>query len=418
LKYLNTSENFDFGGMLVTEDDPDDAQGKQFLSGRWLIKKENGYFGQLVNFVDRQTIDRQATTTGFDFGYWQDELSIDGKLLYSNVSQESSVEGNIEGFGSAINFNIQGAREWKSALTLTWFDDQLELNDMGYLARNDIKKLDFSTDYLHISKGTHSFFSRFDWHFATGLKSNGHSEQLPKQFTFGLTGRTQSNASVLIQVNYDSSGIDDLISRGHGSVDLNSRQDWMMSYISPYGGKYHFQVDYHRFQEGIDDWADSLKYSMDYAFSDHAIASASLYHMESDDWLIGNSSGELTRYQRQFDQFSFNLLWLLAEGQELSLKSQWYALEAKNGQQYTYINVGLSEEIKNKQPSDFKQSQLSMQLRYRYRFAPLSDIYLVYVRNGSYYQEGDNLAGNRDIFNQQFDHPDENLLFFKIRKMF
>jgi len=168
-------------------------------------------------------------------------------------------------------------------------------------------------------------------------------------------------------------------------------------------------------QEGVDGWANSLGLSLDFALTDKAIISTSVHHLKSDDWLIGNESGELMRYHRVFDQISVNFLWALSEDQELSFKGQWYVVDATEGEFYSATK---QVKLENDQPIDFKQSKLSLQLRYRYRFAPLSDIYLVYARNGGFYGEGDTIKNNRDILSQQFDKPEDNLLMFKVRVMY
>ena len=421
VKYLNTNQTFDVGVMAVLEDDPAGASGKHFLSGRWLLKADNGYFGQLVNWVDRPTLDRDALTSGLDFGYWKDKLNVSGKLLYSKIVQENSTEG----FGSQINVKYQTNRQWHSDLSFLWLDEKLDFNDMGYLARNDLKQFNFFSEYLVISKSESSSFRDFNWYIDETMTSNKKGEHLANQFTFGVKATTKANSVITSEINYVSSGIDDLISRGYGSVKLPAKQDVLFRYSSPFSGKTHYQIDYHHLQEGIKDWANSLKVSMDYSFSDKTMLTTSLFHLNSDDWLIGNGTGQLTTYQRTFDQLSFNLLWLMAENQELSVKSQWFGVEANQGKAFIYSSEPTSSKLSsNKQASNedlverFKQSQLSMQIRYRYRFAAMSDFYIVYVRNGAFYQQGDDLPGNNDILRQQFEDPDDHQLMFKIRMMF
>jgi hypothetical protein len=168
----------------------------------------------------------------------------------------------------------------------------------------------------------------------------------------------------------------------------------------------------------MDDWASSVKLSADYALTDQTIFSGSISHLDSDDWLIGSSQGSLTSYQRTFDQFSFKVLWSLFENQELSIKGQWYSIEAENGRNIAFDNSKIQDSSSTVQEPNFKQSQLTLQLRYRYRFAPLSDIYLVYARNGSYFEQGEQFSRHGDVIKNQFENPDVDLLMFKIRYMY
>jgi len=414
IKYLNTNQYIDFGLMAVSEDDSSDAKGKQFLSTRWLYKGEQGYVGQILNWVDRPTLNRSVLSSAIDYGYDESNLSIDGTILSSNVKDAITSDG----LGATANLNYQNNRQWKTAMKFTWLDEELMLNDMGYLARNNLREFHFSSDYFVIPSSNSSLFRQLDWHASATLSNNFQGENLPQTYVAKMTAKTQDSAKFVTKINYATSGYDDLISRGNGSIKLTARQDYLVQYISPYSGDFHYQVDFNYLQEGMDDWASSVKLSADYALTDQTIFSGSISHLNSDDWLIGNSQGKLTSYQRTFDQFSFKLLWSLFENQELSIKGQWYSIDAKNGKNVTFVNKGRQGSSFNEPEDNFKQSQLTLQLRYRYRFAPLSDVYLVYARNGSYFEQGQHLPHHGEIIKNQFEQPDVDLLMFKIRFMY
>lgn len=414
VKYLNTNQQFDFGMMAVSEDDSSDAKGKQFISTRWLYKGEQGYVGQILNWVDRPTLNRSALSSAIDYGYDESDLSIDGTFLSSKVKDEITSNG----LGATVNLNYQNSRQIKTAMQLTWLDEELTLNDMGYLARNNLREFNFSSDYFMIPGGNNSLFRQINWHGSVTLANNFQNESLPQKYVAKITVKTQDSANIVTKINYATSGYDDLISRGHGSVKLTDRQDYLLQYISPYSGNFHYQVDLNYLQEGIDGWANSIKLSVDYALTDQTIFSGSISHLDSDDWLIGNSQGKLTSYQRTFDQFSFKVLWSLFENQEISIKGQWYSIEAKNGKNVSFANNTIQNSSFIEQEPNFKQSQLTLQLRYRYRFAPLSDVYLVYARNGSYFEQGQQFTRHGDVIKNQFEEPDVDLLMFKIRYMY
>jgi len=413
IKYINTNQDIDFGMMAVSEDDSTDAQGKQFVSTRWLYKGEQGYVGQIVNWVDRPTINRSALSSALDYGYDNKDLNLDGTFLYSKINDETPSDG----LGATFNLNHQTNRQWQTDMRLTWLDEDLNLNDMGYLARNNLRELHLSSDYFFIL-ADNSLFRQIDWYGSTTLSNNFQDEDLPQQYALQISAKTQSSAKLVTKVNYATSGYDDLISRGHGSIELTDRQDYLIKYISSYSGDFHFDVALNYFQEGIEDWANSVKFSAEYALTDQAIFSGSISHLNSDDWLIGNSQGQLTSYQRIFDQFDFKILWSMFENQELSVKGQWYSIEAKNGKNITFANDKLQNSSFTEQAPNFKQSQLTLQLRYRYRFAPLSDVFLVYARNGSYFEQGQQFTRHGDIIKDQFEQPDVDLLMFKIRFMY
>jgi hypothetical protein len=414
VKYINTNQQFDFGAMVVSEDDSNEAKGKQFLSTRWLYKGEQGYVGQILNWIDRPTINRSVLSSAIDYGYDESDLSVDGTFLYSKVKDEVKSDG----LGATFNLNYRTSRQWETDLRLTWLDEALTLNDMGYLARNNLRELHLSNDYFFIPSANNSLFRQIDWNGSATLSNNFQNEQLPQKYSAKMTAKTQSNAKVVTKINYATSGYDDLISRGNGSVKLTDRQNYLLQYISPYSSDFHYQVDLNYLQEGMDGWANSVKLSADYALTDQTIFSGSLSHLNSDDWLIGNSQGKLTSYQRTFDQFSFKVLWSLFENQEFSIKGQWYSIEAEDGKNVTFAHNKIQNSSDTTQEANFKQSQLTLQLRYRYRFAPLSDVYVVYARNGSYFEQGQQFTRHGDVIKNQFEKPDVDLLMLKVRYMY
>jgi len=414
VKYLNTNQKIDLGIMAVSEDDSGDAKGKQFLSTRWLYKGEQGYVGQILNWVDRPSINRSVMSSAIDYGYDESSISINGAFLYSKVKDVISSDG----LGGTFNLNYRTNRQWKTAMRLTWLDEDLDLNDMGYLARNNLREINLSSDYLLLPSGESNLFKQIDWHGSATFSNNFQNERLPVKYTATMTAKTQSSAKIVTKINYATSGYDDLISRGNGSVKLTDRQDYSFQYISPYSGEFHYEVGLDYLQEGLNDWANSLKVSADYALTDQTIFSGSISRLNSDDWLIGNSQGELTSYQRTYDQFSFKVLWSMFENQELSIKGQWYSIEAENAKNVTFDGNKTQYSSTHEQEPNFKQSQLTLQLRYRYRFAPLSDVYLVYARNGSYFEQSQQFTRHGDVIENQFKNPDVDLIMFKIRYMY
>ena len=68
--------------------------------------------------------------------------------------------------------------------------------------------------------------------------------------------------------------------------------------------------------------------------------------------------------------------------------------------------------------ADFALRNLGFQLRYRYEFAPLSYLYLAYVRGGSLFNAGAGAYSARDEFREAFDLRDSEQLLVKISYRF
>ena len=81
------------------------------------------------------------------------------------------------------------------------------------------------------------------------------------------------------------------------------------------------------------------------------------------------------------DELSAGFNWIMTNRHELRLKLQAIGLNADLRQAYRVDPAGNS--IPTDEPvDDFSVSNLGLQIRYRYEFAPLSYLYVVYGRGG------------------------------------
>jgi hypothetical protein len=92
---------------------------------------------------------------------------------------------------------------------------------------------------------------------------------------------------------------------------------------------------------------------------------------------------------------------------------QWVGLAAQGRQAYDLAADGTP--IPNATlPHDFTVSTVGLQLRYRYEFHPLSDLYVVYSRGGD-----GSLADRSETLRAQFtrawNRTDTSMLFVKLR---
>ncbi len=141
----------------------------------------------------------------------------------------------------------------------------------------------------------------------------------------------------------------------------------------------------------------------------------SAYFLESDDWLIGSGTGQLERFERSFREVDFKFLWLISQNQEINARVQWNGLSARGRELFDISGRELESQGK---AEDFADSQFSMQVKYRYFFAPLSEIIVVYARQGDYFTDNLVIADNSHLFERSFRDVRENLFTLKVRYAF
>ena len=109
----------------------------------------------------------------------------------------------------------------------------------------------------------------------------------------------------------------------------------------------------------------------------------------------------------------------LSSKQQLRLSLQWAAIRGHE-QRFYLVPVGGGTLVQVDKPDgptdDFALSRLTVQLRYRWEIAPLSDLFIVYTR-------GSNLPGRvddgfGDLFQDALDEPIIDYFVIKLRYRF
>ena len=126
----------------------------------------------------------------------------------------------------------------------------------------------------------------------------------------------------------------------------------------------------------------------------------------------------MTSFQAQQWTPRVSAEYFLSARQQIRFSLQWVGIKAKEDRFYL-IPTSPGELIEVAKPAgppdSFSLSQMSMQLRYRWEIAPLSDIYLVYTR---LVDQGSPYKSFSDTFSDGYDNPAGNLLVFKLRYRF
>ena len=408
-KFVSVGNSLDTGLLYASEKDLGIANGKSFLVARGKAHLEKGYVGTLLTLTDRPEIARKAYTAVVDINLWSEDWLLDGVLIGSRLDEQRRTDG--------LGFYVDGEyainRNTNFSAQLMWFDDKLEIDDVGFLERNNIKKLDLSADTTLYE--AYDFAPELYLGASTTLRRNFEGEQLASNLN--LIGVLTDNDAweFLAEFNYRFSGIDDLISFGNGSVDLPSQKDIYFEVATPSGNNTQFIFAWNYFQEGLNGWAHAIDPTIRYAFTDSVNIELSAYFQESDDWLIGNGLGQLERFKHSFREFDLKLLWLISQNQEINARFQW------NGYSATALDlfdISGRELVAQGRAEDFAESQFSMQVKYRYFFAPLSELIIVYSRQGDFFTDDLSKGKFGHLFERSFRDVREDLLTPKIRYAF
>ena len=373
-KYILNSDLLNAGILIAQEGDAVGKDSKFFASGRWYKNFENHSLGQLVNWVDDPLDNRQSLVVNHD-GQFQISPSsrLFANVIYSDVKSDNERKS---GKGFTVAANYVPVRHWKSYLEWSLLDDKLDVNDFGYMQRNDLSKIKLSSQYDQYQFAPSSSLLNTRYYGELHSERNTQGQSLRDTIYVSAFARLKSQHKFRIGAKLTTSGYDDLISRGFGNVYLPSRKDFHLYYGSPTPADISLTAKYNYFQEGKNDWAESVYITYRQYLTDEFRLDVNYLYLDSDDWLIGNNDGAVNQYQRRLNKVYAKFVAKLNQRSDFTLTTQWFGLKAKA--ESIYQPAASASQVVN----DFSRSQFALQARYRYHFTQGAKFYLVYSHNG------------------------------------
>ncbi len=357
------------------------AQGRDFAVARLLYEDTSsggrrgiGWFGSALSHPDRD-----AFVNGVDLHYFSADTrwKWDGQLVHSEAQ-------DVTGSGMYFDMNYRPERGVQHELVGTYFDDSIELNDIGFLQRNDLIQMDYT-------------FSKTESNLP-GLRTRTRSLDVKNQWNtdgrpvrLGLFLKQSlsftDNSSVSTEGRFFPSRVDDRLSRGNGTFKIPERWSFIMNWNSDRSRPISFGAGIDLGQEDLGDSA--ITYSSNVTWQPHGSFSidASLRYVDSDGWLVHQGAGRMTTFESTEWAPRLEMDYFLTAKQQVRFSLQWTGIKAFE-ERFYQVDPGkvdnlLETDKLTVDPDDFSVSRLSFQARYRWELAPLSDLFFVYTRGGN-----------------------------------
>ncbi|MDR6839993.1 DUF5916 domain-containing protein [Pseudoxanthomonas sacheonensis] len=402
-------------GVFVA--DEAEEVGRSFGALRLVRDFGSQNLGMMLTQVDRPYLDREATVLGVDHNWRPNQRwNVQTRVFGSQIEQSGETTRDL---GATLWADYEMDRGWRQQWIAMHFGNDLQINDAGYLSRN-------STNYLHwevrkrfADQPEQSRYSSKEWRWRASSSHNDHGEKLNNQFRVSREGRLRDGSYEYAQINVNSAGVDDLVTRGHGSVKRPSNFNAYFEYERPRKGRWGHQLETELYSGGLAGNSKigySIQYEPTYFVSDAFSLTAGVYADHTPDWLVWNrDSNLLGSYDGREVHLNAGLDWTIGSKQELRVKLQAIALDAKMRQTYA-VDGGGNAVVSPDKVDDFSVKNLGFQIRYRYELAPLSYLYVVYGRGG--YRQEANSEDTGQLLSDSFDLRDDEQLLVKLSYRF
>ena len=408
-KVNGNAGNLKYGALLAEE--ADDA-GRRFAAARLLYPIGESSIGTLITSVDRPALDRQAQVMANDWRWAiSPGLRLEGQFLLSDIDQAGV---NSRDSGGVLRMLSNPTPQWQHIAILTHLGGALDFNDAGYMPRNNFNRALWETSYKRSNLPADSSVAAITWRGIGMYRANDDGDRLSAYGYLTRNAEFRAGGSHFLELRLDSAGWDDQIARGNGKIWRNARQSLFSEFESARRGKWQYQLGVWALQEGVDDWALQLESSISYSVNDRLSIDGEINPRWSRDWLIWLDGDRLASYRRTQWDTAVNINWFPRSRHELRAKLQWFAIDAHDATAYRIGPRGRLYQDGTAQ--DFSVNNFGLQLRYRYEFAPQSELYLVYSRGG--YEQRERHDDSIDLFTDALSLRDADQFLAKVRYRF
>ena len=406
-----------YGVFAATEGDD---VGRDFYALRATRDFATQGIGATVTHVQRPFLDRNATVLGVDHR-WNpnDAWSIRTSVVGSDVEQRGT---RLRDSGGQLRIDHVIGGGWQQQLYAVHLGRDLELNDFGYLDRDDYNYARYELRRRITTMPADSAYRSVDWRGAVSVRRNdsglliGHAAALNRQV------ERKDGGNEFADISMWSPGHDDRILRGNGEVRMPAKLFGFYERFRPKQGEGKVSVYGHvrYFAEGLGGPSRggvSTYVQPSYQFNERLSWFASLRLQHNPDWLLWRGDNLVGTYRSNTIELGAGLTWLIDPKQELRIRLENLALEA-NAQQAYRVGADRRARPVADRIDDFDLGALGFQVRYRYELAPLSYLYIAYVRGGDAFNERVDGIPVRDTFTDAFGLRDSEQFLVKLSYRF
>jgi hypothetical protein len=394
VKFTGQSGSWRYGTLVAMEDDMEvlgttvdgqhiglQSEGRDFTVGRLLYEDTVGggrrSIGWMGTNVSHSNVD--ATVNGVDMHYF----SADSRWVFDGWVMQSDVNGET-GNGATLDLAFRPQRGVQHRIAAGYHDEDLNLNTLGFLTRNDLMHFDYNynlneSDVEGLRSRNISIFVFNHW--------NSNNDWV-RQGMFGSLNMTfLNNQSLNTSLRYYHRRVEDRLGRGSGDYYVPGRWQLVSNWESDPSQKVRYSVGVDANTEDLGEKHLTTSAGISYRPVDNFSLSVDLSYTDREGLLVYRGGGRYTSYEATQWSPRFTLDYFISAKQQLRFGMQWTGLKAFENR-FLQVNPDRIEPLQqvpkpNLTSDNFTISRMVFQARYRWEIAPLSDLFVVYTRGGN-----------------------------------
>lgn len=394
VKFTGQSGNWRYGTLIASEDDTqvrgtlDDgtrvnlqAEGRDFTIARILYEDTSSGGRRSIGWMgtDLSHSDIDASVNAIDMHYF----SADNKWVIEGQIMHSDVDG-VTGAGFLGDVSYRPERGVQHGISATYIDDSLDINDLGFLSRNDQMNLDYT--YFVNESDVPGLRSRNTGVIISNRWNTAGQPVLPGIIlNRGYTSLDSNNLS--FSLRYFPARTDDRLGRGTGDFLIEDRWNGEVSLSTDRAKSLAYTARLNLGQDELGPTQIGGSAGIVWRPDDRFSIDLSLNYTDREAVLVHRGGGSYTSYESHQWAPRLEMNYFITAKQQIRFSGQWTALKAFEDR-FWQVNPN-KRELLNPVPKpgsisdDFVISRLTFQARYRWEIAPLSDLFVVYTRGSN-----------------------------------
>ncbi len=391
------------------------GEGSDYGVMRFLFEDNAGGAYRSVGVLS--TAVKHESGDAFAYGLDGHYLSETGKWKVDGQVFMSDIDGVENGLGGFLDFEYTIRKGVSQRLGIEYMDDKIDINDLGFLQRNDTFRIRSS----HIRTSSNLSWARDNQFDVRGFVQRNRDSLFTGGGIFFSNRSTFNGLSRLtVRASFLPKSFDDLNSFGNGDYRIENRADASIGWDSDSSKQVSFGASAGFKDENLGGNTYIANANVTWRPSDRFGIALSTGYQDRDGWLLHQANKDFTTFKAEQWTPKISVDYFLSARQQFRASLQWVGIKAKEDEFFLIPDRpgDLIAATKPPGPSDsFSLSQLSLQLRYRWEIAPLSDIFVVYTRSSD---QGAALRNRSfsDVFSESYDEPLANIFVVKIRYRF
>lgn len=373
--------------------------------------------GAMLTSVDRPLLGRKANVLGFDHRWQPDaSLTVTSTLVGSDVSVLGEHTRDVA-FTTLAQKTLD--KGWSVTGLFLHYGEDFEINDAGYLGRNDLDYGQVEVGKRITALAADSAYSSHNLRFRIEGMQNNDGLWLQRQTRFQGNSQRKDGGDLSWNAQLRAPGFDDLITRGNGPMRVRNGGSAYINRGFPRRGAWKFGLNA---SLGL---ASGLRSDVPYAWS--ASVNATHYfndalnlefwlgHVMDQEQLIWQTGNLVAGFEMNHYDLGASVNWNIGTRHELRVKLEALGFDADQPRPWR-IGADGRPVASTDVVSPFSLRNMGFQVRYRYELAPLSNLYVVYGRGGFGFDEF--AAGAFDQFSDAFSLRNDEQLLVKLAYRF